>query len=97
MIIIIVTVIVLAIAISIFLFFLIRKLSKKKNDLNIVSKYGLPNEHKRSIKNIKNKPYNTSTTQTIQTTKRSIKNKKDPDKLPSKISKVEINLSKKDK
>ena len=59
-------------------------------------------KHKRSLKNIQDKPYYTSTTQRMQTTetnskKRSIKNQKESDKIPSAITKVEINITKKDK
>ena len=104
-IIIIVIAIILFIIIAILLIFLIRKLSKKNNDLNIISKYDLSEKkkkHKRSLKNIQDKPYYTSTTQRMQTTetnskKRSIKNQKESDKIPSAITKVEINITKKDK
>ena len=94
--------IILVIIITIFIIFLIRKLSKKNNNLNIISKYDLPKEHKRSLKNIKNKSYYTSTMQPMQTTdtnshKRSLKNQKESDKLPSTITKVEINIKKNDK
>jgi hypothetical protein len=104
-IIIIVTAIILAIIIIIIIIFLIRKLSKKKKELDIVSKYGLSEKqkkHKRSISNFKEKPYYTTTTQRMQTTetnshKRSLKNQKESDKLPSSITKVEINIKKNDK
>ncbi len=107
-IIIIVTAITLTIIITIFIIFLIRKLSRKKKIYNakendFVAKYGLSEKqekHKRSIKN-KNKSYSTTiqTIQTIETNshKRSIKNRKDTDKPPSKISKDDISFYKKDK
>ena len=98
---IIVVAIILVIILAICLIFLIRKLSKKntiKNELDVdITKYGIKNEKpKRSIKN---KPHYTSITQTIETNshKRSIKNKVESDKCPSKISKVEISLNKKEK
>ena len=89
-IIIIASVVILAIIIIIFIIFFIGKISKKKNVLdNIISKFGISEKHKRSIKNTNNYNNYATTNREIKTTetkvnKRSIKNTKD--------SKVEIKL-----